>query len=584
MTEGQTTRFTADPPKAAMLTDILFAQAERLGDRPFLRGRVGKDNGTGWSTITWAEARDLVLRLAGGLKKIGIKPGDRVALVSENRPEWLIADHAIMAAGAITVPGYATNTEEDHHHLLTDSGAAAAIVSTSDLLRNVLPAASRSGHCRDIVTIEPVSLDQTPGIDFHLWDDLVAGDPAPPHEGTRTDTACIIYTSGTGGVPKGVMLSHGAILSNCDGILHLFRDIDLSNEVFLSFLPLSHSYEHTAGQFFAVTIGAEIYYAKSTDTIAQDMLDMRPTIMTAVPRLYEMFKGRVMLGLRRAPPWKRRLFERTIEIGRKRYQDPTSLTLWERFLDIILDRLVRASVKARFGGRLRYMVSGGAPLNPEVGTFFLALGINILQGYGQTESAPVVSCNLPHRVKIDTVGPPLHQVTCRIAEDGEILVKGELVMQGYWNMPEATAETVRDGWLHTGDIGEFDEDGYVRITDCKRDIIVNSGGDNISPQRVEGFLCLEPEIAQAMVYGDKRPHLVAVVVPAEDAGKLDETAISAAIERVNKALAPIERVRRFILADAPFTIDNGQMTPTLKVRRHIVNGIYGERLEALYRR
>jgi long-chain acyl-CoA synthetase len=591
MNATQSASFSADPAKVSMLTDILFAQAQRLVDKPFLHGRIeGGGNGgdDGWTTITWTEAADQVLRLAGSLGRLGIKPGDRVVLVSENRPQWLIADYAIMAAGAITVPGYATNTEEDHHHLLSDSGAAVAIVSTNDLAKKLMPAAARTTNCRHIVAMEPLTLDQALDFEIHQWNELVQGEPALPHQGARTDTACIIYTSGTGGAPKGVMLSHGALLSNCESIGHLFRNIDLSNEVFLSFLPLSHSYEHTAGQIFPVSIGAQIYYAKGTDTIAQDMADTRPTFMTAVPRLYELFQSRVMQGLRQASPFKRALFERTLALGRKRYETPASVTLWERLQNIVLDRLVRTKVQERFGGRLRYMISGGAPLNPEVGTFFLALGLNILQGYGQTESAPVVSCNLPKKVKIDSVGPPMDKVQCRIAEDGEILVKGELVMQGYWQQPDATAETIRDGWLHTGDIGAFDDDGYLRITDRKKDIIVNSGGDNISPQRVEGFLTLEPEIAQAMVFGDKRPHLVAVIVPDENSDTSDEAALSekitAAIERINETLAPIERVRRFILADAPFTIDNGQMTPTLKVRRHIVIGIYGERLEGLYRR
>ncbi len=580
-----------------MLTDILFAQAGRLGDKPFLHGRIGgragdigkDENGDGgWATLTWAEAADQVLRLAGGLTRIGIKPGDRVVLVSENSPQWLIADHAIMAAGAITVPGYATNTEDDHLHLLTDSGAAAAIVATNALALKLMPAAERSSDCRHLIAMEPVDLGQALDFETHLWDDLLRTDPASPHEGSRTDTACIIYTSGTGGAPKGVMLSHGAILSNCDAIKHVFRDFDLSAEVFLSFLPLSHSYEHTAGQFFPVSIGAEIYYAKGTDTLAQDMAEVRPSFMTAVPRLYELFQGRIMLGLKKASPFKRALFERTLAVGRKRHEAPTTLTIWQRIQDLVLDRLVRAKVQKRFGGRLRFMVSGGAPLNPEVGSFFLGLGINILQGYGQTESAPVVSCNLPEKIKIDTVGPPLDKVQCRIADDGEILVKGELVMQGYWRKPEATNEAIRDGWLHTGDIGAFDADGYLRITDRKKDIIVNSGGDNISPQRVEGFLTLEPEINQAMVFGDKRPHLVAVIVPEDDGNSADKPALEAmimgAIERVNKTLSPIERVRRIIIADAPFTTDNGQMTPTLKVRRHVIIGIYDERLEGLYRR
>ena len=573
-----------DPTTAVMLTDLLFIQADKLGDRPFLHSRAGGDAG-GWDTITWATAAEQVLRLAAGLAGLGIKPRDRVAIVSENRPQWLIADHAIMTAGAISVPAYTTNTEEDHHYILTDSGACAVIVSTAALAQKLMPAAVRADCCHHVITMEPVPLDQNQGFALHSWGDLLASDPATPHSGARTDTACLIYTSGTGGMPKGVMLSHGAILANCASILHIFRNAELKDETFLSFLPLSHSYEHTAGQFFPITIGAEINYVVGTDTIVQDMADAHPTIMTAVPRLYEVFRTRVTQGLRRASPFRRNLFQRTLEIGRKRIEEPGSLTFRERLLDLILERLVRDKVRAQFGGRLKYMVSGGAPLNPEAGMFFLSLGIKILQGYGLTESAPVISCNVPAKIKIATVGPPCSGMECRIAEDGEILVKGELVMQGYWNRPKDTSETVRDGWLHTGDIGEFDEDGYLRITDRKKDIIVNSGGDNISPQRVEGFLTLEPEIAQAMVFGDKRPHLVAVIVP-EDEGadeKAATEAVTMTLERVNAALAPIERVRRFILADKSFTVENGQMTPTLKLRRHILIAIYGERLEALYR-
>ena len=574
-----------DPASAVMLTDMLFTQANALGDKPFLHARMHGKEGA-WSTVTFAEAGDRALRIAAGLQELGIKPGDRVGIVSENRPEWLIADHAVMAAGGISVPAYTTNTEDDHHHILTDSGSVAVIVSTADLARSLLAAVARTDTCHHVISMEPLESGQHSGFSLHNWDDLLRHEPATPHQGARTDTACLIYTSGTGGAPKGVMLSHGAILSNCEGINEIFRESGLDEEVFLSFLPLSHSYEHTAGQFFPISIGAEIYYAVGTDTIAQDMADMRPTVMTAVPRLYEAFKNRVALGLRRAPPLRQKLFARTLALGRKRYEDPASLTLWERMQDAVLERLVRDKVRARFGGRLKFMVSGGAPLNPEVGIFFLALGIQILQGYGQTESAPVVSCNPPEKIKIETVGPPMEGVECRIAEDGEILVRGELVMQGYWKRPDATDEAIVDGWLHTGDIGEFDAYGYLKITDRKKDIIVNSGGDNISPQRVEGFLVLEPEIAQAMVFGDKRPHLVALIVPEEGLGPGEEesrAALAAAMERVNAGLAPIERVRRFIIADAPFTVENGQMTPTMKVRRHIITGLYRERLEGLYR-
>ncbi len=329
------------------------------------------------------------------------------------------------------------------------------------------------------------------------------------------DTACLIYTSGTGGVPKGVMLSHRNIIGNCRGAYRLLEQLGLGDEVFLSFLPLSHSYEHTAGLMFPISIGAEIYFAEGADTLAANLLEARPTIMTAVPRLYETMHQRIRLGIQREHGLKRRLFEKAVATGRKRLAGER-LGLGERLLDPVLDRLVRHKVRARFGGRLKAMISGGAPLNPEIGGFFLALGVRLLQGYGQTEAAPVIACNPPDRIRIDTVGPALDGVEIRIAEDGEILVRGDNVMKGYWNDPEATARTLVEGWLHTGDIGALDPDGFLRITDRKRDFIKNSGGDMISPARVESALTLAPEIAQAMVTGDRRPYLVAVIVPDPD--------------------------------------------------------------------
>jgi long-chain acyl-CoA synthetase len=333
------------------------------------------------------------------------------------------------------------------------------------------------------------------------------------------------------------------------------------------------------------------------------MLEARPTIMTAVPRLYETMHRRILTGVERQGGFKAKLFFKALELGRKRYHDPKSLTLVERLVDFIVDRLVRNKVRGRFGGRLKALVSGGAALNPEIGLFFTALGLKLLQGYGQTESAPVVACNRPSRVRLETVGPPLTEVEVKTGEDGEILVRGELVMQGYWNDPAATAAAIKDGWLHTGDIGVIDPDGYIRITDRKKDFIKNSGGDMIAPAKVEGALVLEPEIAQAMVHGDRRPHLVAVLVPhpdvierfaksagkpaaldtlAEDAGL--RAALDVVVQRVNAKLPQAERVRRFIVAQEPFSVANELMTPTLKVKRHKVREIYGAKLEALYDR
>jgi long-chain acyl-CoA synthetase len=364
--------------------------------------------------------------------------------------------------------------------------------------------------------------------------------------------------------------------------------LGLGDEVFLSFLPLSHSYEHTAGQFFPVSIGAQIYYAERIETLGADMIEARPTLMTAVPRLYESLHQRITRGLAREGGLKERLFTLALALGVRTYEGRDPLSPWEKVVNGVLDVLVRRKLRARFGGRLKALISGGAPLNYQIGLFFTALGLRLLQGYGQTESAPVISCNPAGDNRIATVGPALKGVTVKIADDGEILVQGELVMQGYWDDAKATAEAIQDGWLYTGDIGEMDEDGYIRITDRKKDIIVNSGGDNISPQRIEGLLTLEPEIAQAMVYGDKRPHLVALIVPEEELAAVPRgmgnvrRAVARAMDCVNEKLGLVEQVRHFVLADESFTVENGLMTPTMKIRRHKIHEIYGAALEALY--
>ncbi|MSO76333.1 MAG: long-chain fatty acid--CoA ligase [Alphaproteobacteria bacterium] len=583
------------------LPELLFDRAAAKGERPFL---WAKRDGA-WQSLSFAEAARRTRALAGGLNRLGIGRGDRVMLVAENRPEWLIGDIAIMAAGAVSVPAYVTNTAGDHLHVMADSGAKAVIVSTQALAARVLPAAIRAPALKTVIAMEPLDQQQSLGLDIIQWDDLLilgepTGDAALPAL-ERGDTACIIYTSGTGGAPKGVMLSHGALLCNCKGGYRLLQSLGLDDEVFLSFLPLSHSYEHTAGQFFPISIGAQIYYAEGVAELARNMAEVRPTFMTAVPRLYETMHGRITAGLANQSAVKRRLFEWTLALGRRRYEAVDSLGLLGRLADSLLDRLVRDKVRARFGGRMKALVSGGAPLNYEIGLFFTALGLRLLQGYGLTESAPVISCNPPEKIKLETVGPAFPDVRLRLGEDGEIQVQGELVMQGYWNNPAATAEAIRDGWLHTGDIGTVDGDGYIRITDRKKDLIVNSGGDNVSPARVEGFLTLQPEIAQAMVVGDRRPYLVALVVPdgdwaagwAKANGKpanLEGLAndpnfhsqIAASVARVGRDLSVIERVRDFMLTAEPFTVENAMLTPSLKIRRHIILERHGAALEALY--
>jgi long-chain acyl-CoA synthetase len=555
---------------------LMFACARHWGDRPAL---WAKRDGA-WRPTSWREVGRQAAALARALRARGVAPGDRVAIVSENRPEFPVADTAVMALRAILVPTYTTNTAGDHAHILRDSGARVAIVSTRTLARRVLDGAAQAGGLDLLVAIDDPG--DTGSVPVLRWDEAVA-DPSPQDDIEaeaalipREQTACLIYTSGTGGAPKGVMLPHRAILSNCRGAFELLRPLDLGDEVYLSFLPLSHSYEHTCGQFFLLSVGAQIYYSAGADRIAAEMLEVRPTVMTAVPRLFEVIRGRILAQVEREGGWRKRLFDLALAQGLKRVNGESLGLLG--LVDPLLDRLVRAKVRARFGGRLKGIMSGGARLDPDVGRFFLALGIPIMQGYGQTEAGPVVAANPPDRIRIDTVGLPLPNVEVRIAEDGEILVRGDLVMQGYWGNEAATRAAIVDGWLHTGDVGAFDDDGYLRITDRKKDFIKTNGGDMVSPARVEGMLMQQPGIAQAVVAGDGKPHLVALIVPAEG---VDEVAVTLAVETANKQLAVPERVRKWRLVE-PFTIDNGLLTPTQKIRRPAVLGRHGEAVAGLY--
>lgn len=586
------------------LVQMFLEQADSYGKGPFLWSKPADK----YQSISWVEARDQVARLAYALKARGVEAGDRVVILSENRPEWCLSDLAIMSTGAISVPAYTTNTTEDHLHILENSGAKGAIVSTRSMAARFLPAAHRLDGLRFVIAIEDPGIAQELNVEITLWRDaLEAAEPdtAILRESAQRieakDTACLIYTSGTGGAPKGVMISHESILHNCDGARDVVLELGLGRERFLSFLPLSHAYEHTGGQFLPIFMGAEIYYAESLDKLGKNLTEARPTIMTVVPRLFEMFRTRISRAMKEQGGLKARLFERTVELGRKAFLDPSSLTIRERVENTALNFLVRRKVRARFGGKIKAFVSGGAPLHPEVGLFFAALGLRLLQGYGQTEAGPIISVNRPSRVRMDTVGPPMKGVQVRIAEDGEILVRGKLVMNGYWKDQQATDAVLRDGWLHTGDIGILDEKGHLKITDRKKDILINDKGDNVSPQRIEGFLTLEPEIAQAMVYGDRRPHLVGLIVPDADWLKIWATKngkshslsvladdgdlhreLDAAVSRVNGAMSNVERVRRFAVAPEPFAIENGQLTPTMKIRRHVISSEYRSVLDGLY--
>lgn len=582
----------------------MFQQhAAREGDNPFLWQKL---DGV-YRPWSWRRVADEAARLSRALRQLGLEPGDRVVLVAENRPEWCIADLAILGAGGITVPAYTTNTVKDHEYILNHSEARMVVCSGGSIAKRLLPAIPETPSVKTLLLTEPLTEAGGLPVTAVTWQDALAlGDRSPGLDLAPSlqpnDVACFIYTSGTGGTPKGVMLSHRNIMSNLEGAYELMKRLGLGDrERFLSFLPLSHSYEHTAGQFFPISIGAEIYYAEGVETLSTNLVEVKPTILTCVPRLYEVLRQKILSGVQRQGGIKQKLFEAAVRLGTKRYEQGGRLNPIEGAADKLLDKLVRAKVNERFGGRLKAMVSGGAPLNYEVGAFFVALGMPVLQGYGQTEASPVISVNPPGAARLDTVGPPFKGVELVIADDGEILVRGDGVMRGYWKDEETTARTIVDGWLHTGDIGVIDKDGYLKITDRKKDIIVNSGGDNVSPQRVEGILLLEPEIGQAFIYGDRKPYLVALIAPDADAAKayargngknadLAELAkdqgfrklIGEAVKRANINLSAIERIRKFEIMAEPFTVDNGLMTPTLKLRRPHITQRYGELLESLY--
>ncbi|MDV3258223.1 MAG: AMP-binding protein [Sphingomonas sp.] len=550
---------------------MFLTRVREKGDQPFLWSKQGGS----WQPISYNEAARQVAALAGALRRLGLKQGDRVMLVSENRPEWLIADLGIMASGCVTVPTYTTNTTRDHQHILANSGASAVIVSGQKLAKNLLPAVLFSSECRHVISIDDIISGQSPGAaSFHHWEELVSG-PADVAEleqrmakVARDDLACLIYTSGTGGAPRGVIQHHGMILHNVEGCIDVIaNDFGWDDEVFLSFLPASHAYEHTGGQHFPIALGGQIYYAESLEKLAANIEEVRPTIMVVVPRLFEMLRAKIMKQVEKDGGLPAYLMGRALSIESKRYAGRK--VPWDLPMDGILSLTLRRKVRRKFGGRMKAMVSGGAPLNPDVGIFFQAMGLPMLQGYGQTEAGPVISCNRPSAgIRMETVGPPLKNTEVRIAEDGEIMVRGELVMKGYWHNPDESGRVLQDGWLATGDVGHLDEKGRIVITDRKKDLIVNDKGDNVAPQRVEGMLTLQPEILQAMIYGDRRPHLVAllvaVLVPAERQGS------GAAWRRTR--------------APEPFSVENEMLTPSLKIRRHVITAQYGERLDALYRR
>ena len=540
-------------------------------------------------SYTWEETQKNILKLSKIIRE-NIKEGDRCLLVSENRPEWFVSDMAIMLSGGIAVPAYTTYTEDDYKYLIEDCEPSLIIVSNNELLKKLNNTINQKRFIKKVITLDEVNnvihdldiINKDKYLDFNLIlkNDLLDEDKIQNKKLKRTSPACIIYTSGTGGNPKGVILSHGGILNNLVGACEIMKPLFSSRPVFLTWLPLSHSYEHCV-QFAQIAVGAKVFYAEKIEKLLENISEAKPTIMTAVPRFYQNLYNKININLKKQTGFKAKLIEETLRLGKKKLLNQ-KMNFSEKLLNLIVETLVRKKIKKQFGGNLKAFVSGGGALDQEIGEFLNSVGLPTLQGYGLTETSPVVSCNPIHKIKVETVGPPFKGNQVKIAEDGEILVKGENVMLGYWNKKEETDKVIVNGWLQTGDIGEIDpEDGYLKITDRKKDIIVSAGGDNISPAKIENMIINEPEIDQCMVYGDKKNYLVALIVPNKDF-LYEKEKINNLIEKINKKLTLLEKIKKIQLIDENFSIENGLMTPTMKVKRKKVTEKYKNQLEELY--
>ena len=561
--------------KINSLVELFFTKYKELNsnsNKPFLKWL--KDNKKDF--LTWKQVERNIQILSEYLRK-NLSKGDRCILLSENRPEWLISDIAIMNAGGVTVPLFTTYSEKDYEYIINDCNPKICIVSNNTQLKKIDKFISDNIKVLSIENIDK-QIDSIENIFERFSKDKTLDHYNFNQNIERKDLACIIYTSGTTGNPKGVMLSHGGILSNCEGAQEILNSLVKDSEpVFLTWLPLSHSYEH-AVQFVQITLGAKIYYAESLEKLLSNMSVAKPTIMTAVPRFYQNLYSKISINFSKQTGLKKKLISSTILLGIKKLNNE-NMSFREKILNYLCEKLVRQKIKNQFGGNLKAFVSGGGALDQKIGEFLNSIGLPTLQGYGLTEASPVVSCNIPEKIKIDTVGPPFKTNEVKIAQDGEILVKGENVMLGYWNMKKETDDILKNGWLHTGDIGEITKEGNLKITDRKKEIIVNSGGDNISPSKIENLLCLDDKIKQSFIYGDKKTYLVALIVSDSEKNKKE---IELYIDDLNKNLSLVERVKKIKLINEEFTIENGMLTPTLKLKRKKILEKYKEDLEKLY--
>ena len=551
-----------------------------------------------WSHVSWNEASDLVQDLSLGLHEIGVRKNDKISIIAENSYKWCVVDLAIISLGAITVPGYTTSNEDEIFYLLSHSEASVVFLNSKLLstIENILPKLDKIKHIVCIDEVKSTKLNKT----INSFDNLIdKGSKSLSkssfkedflHKVKEDDVVSIIYTSGTSSKPKGVMLTHKSIISNILGANELVKELEVKDHKFLSIIPLSHAYEHTAGFFLPILIGAEIFFNENRDQIVNDLLSVKPSLMTAVPRLYEVLHKKINNQLSNQSKITQKLFSKTIELGTKKFEKHELLFI-EKLQDFALDKLVRKKIQKKFGGNLKAFISGGAALNEQVGLFFQSLGINILQGYGQTECSPLISCNPINNIKINSVGPVIKGIDIKLSKQNEILVKGNSLMKGYWKDKKNTNNTIIDGWLHTGDLGSIDEDGYLYISGRINEMIVNSGGENIAPVPIENLLMSYDEVEQALVCGHNRPFLISVLIPNETLLKSNRSNVNKMktdfqniINNVNKQLSQNKKIRKFILSDKLFSIENSQLTPTLKMKRRVIEAFYKDEIENLYRK
>ena len=553
-----------------------------------------------YQPITYAEMESRIKHIACGLIRAGVQAGDRVALLMENRPEWAVIDYAILSIGAVTVPLYCTYQAQDISHVLNDSGAIICITSDGKLLQNLIEATEQCPCMQIIYAITNSSCNEKVALINDLESEAIEEDKLAQRLSNidRDSLATLAYTSGTTAQPKGVMLTHGNILSNLESVPHMITlDSGNDGDRFLSFLPLAHMLERTGSHFLPYTFGLPVAFAERPDTVAKNMLESQPSIIIVVPRMLEVIRARILAQVKLQSTMKQKLFYFYMSRTKKK-----KTGLFTARLLLLLDRVVGRKIRARFGGRLRAFISGGAPLSVEVAEFFEALGIPVMEGYGLTESAPLLAVNPMADRRPGTVGIAAKGVELRFDDDGEILARGPNIMLGYWNNKQASEETLIDGWLHTGDIGFISADGYLTITDRKKDIIINSGGENISPQRVEGVLIAHPKIDQCNIYGDQKPYILALIkpnkeacidwaqkqgLPASDWQSLCESEILKKYlqNKVNNMLKPLnafEQVRRIHLRHEPFSIESGTLTPTMKLKRRVIYARYADAIRSLY--